>query len=746
MEKITLNISGMHCASCASNIEIALKRLPGIFSSQVNFATEKAYIEFDPQKLKVKDLILIIDKAGYNAMAPDISLDREKELRDREVRNLKKKFIISIILSSVLMYVAMGPCMGVGIHKVIMDNMALIQLLLATGVLICGYQFFTGGFLTIARIHRASMDTLVALGVGSAYLYSLFVSINIWLGNKSFSMANLYYEVAAFLLTFIMLGKYLEAITKRKTSQSIKHLWNLRPKTAIIIRHGQESEISVEELHIGDIVVVKPGSRIPVDGKIIEGYSSVDESMITGESIPIEKTLNDKVIGGSINKYGTFKFKATKVGKDTALAQIIKLVEEAQGSKAPVQELADKIAAIFVPTVLLIAFASFFIWILLGKGFVFALTAFIAVLIIACPCSLGLATPTAVMVGTGKAAENGIIIKNAASLQIATEIKKIIFDKTGTLTKGKPKLTDIVSYTDSKDEILMLAASLENLSGHVLSDAMVDAAKERDVSLKNAQQFEAVSGKGIVGKIEGNEVLVGNRRLMQERAIEIEIAEGDLDRLEKQGKTITLVTKDGLLIGLVAVRDTVKESSKTTIDRLKKMGKDVIMITGDNRRTAEAIAKEIGIEKILAEVLPKDKLDEIKKLQNNGFKVAFVGDGINDAPALSQADLGIAIGSGTDIAIESGDIILIKDDLRDVATAIELSGYAMKKIRQNLFWAFFYNIIGIPIAAGILYPFNGLLLNPMVAGVVMAFSSVSVVSNSLLMNKYKPKMQKFVSL
>ncbi len=740
MEKVTLNIYGMHCASCASNIESALQRLPGVFGAQVNFATEKAYIEFEPQKLKPAELITAVEKSGYKASLPGLSPDREKEIRGREVRSLKRKFILSIILSSILMYIAMGPCMGLSVHKTIMDNMALIQLLLASGVLICGYQFFVRGFLTLIRIHRANMDTLVALGVGSAYLYSLFVSISIWLGNKSFGMSNLYYEVAAFLLTFVLLGKYLEAITKRKTSQSIKRLWNLRPKTAIVVRQGQEIEIPIEELFVGDIVVVKPGQRIPVDGKITEGYSSVDESMITGESIPVEKTLNDKVIGGSINKYGTFKFKATKVGKDTTLAQIIKLVEDAQGSKAPIQELADKVAAIFVPTVLIIAFASFFIWILLGKGFVFGLTTFIAVLIIACPCSLGLATPTAVMVGTGKAAENGIIIKNAASLQIAAEIDKIIFDKTGTLTEGKPKLTDIVSYVGNEEEVLMLAASLEKPSGHILSDAMVGAAKERGISLKPMQQFETISGEGVVGKIEeGITILAGNRRLMQERAVNIKISAGDLDRLEKQGKTITLVAKGNQLVGLVAVRDTVKDFAKTLIDKLKGMGKDVIMITGDNKRTAVAIAKEIGIEKVLSEVLPKDKLDEIKKLQNEGFKVAFVGDGINDAPALSQADLGIAIGSGTDVAIESGDIILIKDDLADVVMAIDLSGYAMRKIRQNLFWAFFYNIIGIPIAAGILYPFNGLLLNPMVAGAAMAFSSVSVVSNSLLMNRYKPQ-------
>lgn len=741
MEKITLNISGMHCASCASNIETALKRLPGVFGARVSFATEKAYIEFEPQKLKIADLIAIVEKSGYQAFLPEPSVDREKEIRDRDVQVLKIKFIVSIILSSILMCISMGPCAGLGMHEIVMDNMALIQLLLASGVLICGYQFFARGIFSLVRIHRANMDTLIALGVGSAFLYSLFVSINIWLGNKAFGMSNLYYEVAAFLLTFILLGKYLEALTKRKTSQSIKRLWNLRPKTAIVVRQGKEIEIPVEELFVGDIVVVKPGQRIPVDGKIIEGYSSVDESMITGESIPVEKTLNDKVIGGSINKYGTFKFRATKVGKDTTLAQIIKLVEDAQGSKAPIQELADKVAAIFVPMVLIIAFSSFFIWVLLGKGFVFALTTFIAVLIIACPCSLGLATPTAVMVGTGKAAENGIIIKNAASLQIAAEIDKIIFDKTGTLTEGRPKLTDIVSYIGNEDEVLMLAASLEKPSGHVLSDAMVEAAKERGISLKLLQRFETISGEGVVGKSEeGQTILAGNRRLMREKGIDIKIAAGDLDRLELQGKTITLVAKDDRLIGLVAVRDTLKKSSKALIDKLKKMGKDVIMITGDNKRTAVAIAKEIGIEKVLSELLPKDKLDEIKKLQSRGFKVAFVGDGINDAPALSQADLGIAIGSGTDVAIESGDIILIKDDLRDVVMAIDLSGYAMRKIRQNLFWAFFYNIIGIPIAAGILYPFNGLLLNPMVAGAAMAFSSVSVVSNSLLMNRYKPKM------
>ncbi len=741
MEKITLNISGMHCASCAVNIENALKKVTGVLRAQVNFAVEKAYIEFEATKLNTQDLIVAIEQAGYKAQPPEASLDKEKSLRDKEVRSLKKKFILSIILSSILMYVSMGPCVGMGVHKTIMENMALIQLLLTSAVLICGYQFFTRGFLTLIKGRRANMDTLVALGVGSAYLYSLFVSINIWLGNKAFNMNNLYYEVAAFLLTFILLGKYLEAITRRRTSQAIKRLWSLRPKKATVIREGQEEEVPVEELTVGDIILVKPGQRIPVDGKVIEGYSSIDESMVTGESVPVEKSINDTVIGGTINKSGSFKFKATKVGRETTLAQIIRLVEEAQGSKAPVQELADRIAAVFVPAVLVIACIAFFAWwVLLGKGFVFGLTVFITVLIIACPCSLGLATPTAVMVGTGIAAENGIIIKNAASLQIAHEIKTIIFDKTGTLTIGKPQLTDVASYTNDEKKILELAGSLEKESEHPLAEAIVSAASSREVTFKQIQRFLAIAGKGVAGYIEGNEVFLGNRRLMQEKGIDIQVAGKDLDRLENDGKTVMLLAENGKLIGLVAARDSLKAFAQEAIDRLKAMAKEVIMISGDNRRTAEAIARELGIDKVLAEVLPKEKLEQIKRLQAKGVKIAFVGDGINDAPALTQADLGIAIGTGTDVAIEAGDVILIKDDLRDVVTAIDLSQYAMKKIKQNLFWAFFYNSVGIPIAAGLLYPFTGFLLNPIIAGIAMGFSSVSVVGNSLLMRRYKRKI------
>lgn len=737
MEKITLNISGMHCASCASNIESALKRLSGVLSAQVNFALEKVHIEFEPDTLMVQDLIAAVGGAGYKAFISEVSFDKEKEQREKEVKSLKRKFSISIALAAILMYVSMGHCVGLNVHRFIMENMALVQFVLASGVLACGYQFFTRGLRTIIKARTANMDTLVALGVGSAYLYSLFVSIAIWRGNPSFGRDNLYYEVAAFLITFILLGKYLEALTKRKTSEAIKRLWNLRPKTAIVIRQEKEEEVSIEDLVVGDIVAVKPGMRISVDGKVIEGYSNVDESVVTGESIPVEKALGDTVISGSINKSGAFKFKVTRVGKETTVSQIIKLVEEAQMSKAPIQELADKIAAVFVPAVLVIALASFFIWILLGKGFIFALTAFITVLIIACPCTLGLATPTAVMVGTGKAAENGIIIKNAASLQIAHEIKTIIFDKTGTLTIGKPKVTDVVSYIQDEDEVLRLAASLEKKSEHPLADAIVNAAQLKEIPLIDIQQFESSPGKGVAGKTNDSQLLLGNRKLMQDKNIDIKDAQKDLDRVEREGKTVIVLAQDNKLIGLVAVRDTLKEFSKAVLDKLKAMGKEVIILTGDNRRTSEAIAKELGIDKVIAEVLPKDKVDEIKKIQNQGLKVAFVGDGINDAPALTQADLGVAIGSGTDVAIESGDIILIKDDLRDVVMALDLSRYAMRKIKQNLFFSFFYNGLGIPIAAGLLYPITGFLLNPMIAGTAMAFSSVSVVANSLLMRGYK---------
>jgi len=718
MTKTTIQVIGMHCASCAANIEKALHKKDGISKAIVNFANEKAFVEYDEEKIDLDQIHQVIVDTGYKTIKEEkaaAAVDLEKEARVKEIKTLKWKFWLSLGLSAPLMYLAMGP----GPH------MALVQFILATGVMIIGYKFFTSGIITVFKTRQANMDTLVSLGVGTAYLYSLF------------SPQNLYYETAAFLITFILLGKYLEALAKGKTSEAIKKLLGLQPKTAMVIRDGQEKEISIAEMLAGDLVLVKPGQKIPVDGEIIEGYSSVNEAMITGESIPIEKTVGSQVIGATINKTGSFTFKATKVGKDTVLAQIIKFVQDAQGSKAPIQKLADKISAYFVPTVLLMGILAFIFWFWTGQSFIFALTIMITVFIIACPCALGLATPTAVMVGTGMGAQNGILIKNAESLQMAHSIDTVVFDKTGTLTKGKPELTNIVSYEESEEVVLGLAASIEKNSEHPLADAVVRGAQKQRLDPKPVQNFQALPGKGVTAKIEKHQILLGNRKLMAENKIEIAKAEADLEKLENEGKTVMLLAAAKKLFGLIAVADTLKANAPEAIISLQKTKKKVVMITGDNTRTAKAIAKQLGITHVLAEVLPQDKAKKVKRLQEKGHKVAMVGDGINDAPALIQADLGIALGSGTDIAIEAGDMVLIKDDPRDVVKAMQLSRYAMKKIKQNLFWAFFYNSLGIPIAAGILYPFTGFLLNPMIAGAAMAFSSVSVVSNSLLMKRYK---------
>lgn len=737
-DKTIINIIGMHCSTCALTIEKTLKKIPGVTSARVNFGNEKAFVEYDPARTNPEKLHQAIAEVGYKAIMPDEdAFDIETKAREKEVKNLKFKFIIAISLSLPLMYFTMAPDFKLAVTPWIIRHMAIIQFLLATPVILAGNQFFSKGLGVVIKTKTADMDTLVALGVGAAYLYSLYVSIAIWSGSSRFSPENLYYEIAGFLIAFILLGKLLESIAKRKTCEAIKKLMGLAPKTAIVLRDGQEKEIPIAEVIIGDIVIVKPGQKIPVDGIVIDGSSSVDESMISGESIPVEKTKGSEVIGATLNKAGYFKFKTTKIGKDTALAQIIKLVEEAQGSKAPIQELADKISAYFVPGVVVVAAASFISWLLAGESFVFALTIFIAVLIIACPCAMGLATPTAVMVGTGLGAQNGILIKNASSLQIAHQINAIVFDKTGTLTRGKPELTDVVAYERNESEVLMLAASVEKSSEHPLAEAIINAAQVKKIELKPSQDFKSITGKGLQARCGDEWITLGNRRLMQDRTLDILKAEPDLKRLEDEGKTVVLVASDNKLIGLVAVADTLKSYSQEAVGALKKLGKQVFMITGDNRNTAWAIAKKLGIDRVLAEVLPQDKANEINKLQDEGLKVAMVGDGINDAPALVRADIGIAIGTGTDVAIESADIILIKDDLRDVVMAMDLSRYAVKKIRQNLFWAFVYNLTGIPIAAGVLYPFTGFLLNPMIAGAAMAFSSVSVVSNSLLMRRYK---------
>jgi len=734
---LKLKVIGMDNPHCLGTVDGALRSLHGIVKKDL-FVNQKATIHYDSSVLSSDRIKETIKAAGYTPIEEEeVTVDAEKEARQKEVRSLKIRFTISIILASPLMYFAMATGLKLPLAPFMIQHMALIQFLLATPIMLAGYQFFTRGILALIKTKTANMDTLVALGVGAAYLYSLYVSAAMWLGSTAFTMRNLYYEIAGFLIAFILLGKLLEAIAKGKTSEAIRKLMGLQAMNAFVLRNGQEQEIPVEEMTVGDIVIVKPGQKIPVDGILTEGYSSVDESMITGESIPVEKSEGSEVIGATINKTGSFKFKATKVGKDTALAQIVKLVEEAQGSKAPIQQFADKVSAYFVPAVVIIGTVAFVVWLLAGANFLFALTIFIAVLIIACPCALGLATPTAVMVGTGIGAENGILIKSAESLQNAHQINAIVFDKTGTLTKGQPELTDVIAYGVPEEEVLSLAASVEKNSEHPLGEAIVKAAQQKNVRLRDVRDFASMTGRGVAAKIDGDEILLGNRGLMEDRNIDISGATQDLERLQGEGKTVMLFATNHRLLGMVAVADTLKEFSKEAVAKLKEMGKQVIMITGDNKRTGEAIARQVGIDRVLAEVLPQNKAQEIKKLQEEGLKVAMVGDGINDAPALTQADIGLAIGTGTDVAIESGDVVLIKDDLRDVVMAMDLSRYAMKKIKQNLFWAFFYNSAGIPIAAGVLYPFTGFLLNPMIAGAAMAFSSVSVVSNSLLMRRYR---------
>lgn len=747
--RIIINISGMHCASCVLAIENALRSCKGVVDARVNFASEKATVEYDPTLTDVTAIEKVIEATGYHVIKPeadrvgmDNPLDVEKAARQKEIHGLRNRFVGALLLSLPLFYF-MLMVFGFPMPELFMQNAPLIELIITTPIMFLGSIFFTRGVLSLIKTRTANMDTLVAIGVGAAYLYSLYVTVAIWLGNTRFGVGDLYYEVAGILITFILFGKYLEAVAKGRTSEAIKKLIGLQPKTAKIERAGKEIEIKIDEVEVGDVVVVRPGEKIPVDGTVVEGASSVDESMVSGESIPVEKKAGDKVVGATINKTGAFKFKAEKVGRDTFLAQVIRLVEEAQGSKAPIEELADRISAYFVPAVVLIGLVAFGTWLLVGQGFAFALTAFITVLIIACPCALGLATPTAVMVGTGLGAEHGILIKSAKSLQLASKLKTIVFDKTGTLTKGKPEVTEIIpnpkAQTPHTDrEVLLYAGVAEKHSEHPLAEAILKKAKEEQIDLPDPVDFNSISGKGVEAKLGGEPLLLGNRKLMSEKKIDFAELEDKIEELEAQGKTVVLIAKSEKMIGLVAVADTLKQYSKEAVSALQRMGKEVIMITGDNRLTGEAIARQVGIDRILAEVLPPDKANKIRELQAGQNKVAMVGDGINDAPALAQADIGIALGSGTDVAIETGEIVLVKDDLRDVVTAIELSNYAMHKIRQNLFWAFIYNALGIPIAAGILYPFTGFLLNPVIAGAAMAFSSVSVVTNSLLMKRFKP--------
>ena len=739
--QLELKVVGMDNPHCLGTVDGALNHLNGIKSKEL-FVNEKAKISFDPAVISRSEILQAIRDAGYTPVEETAeALDREKEARDHEIKTLQIKFLFSALLGIPLLTLTMGPLIGIPVPHIPEKWEALVQFIMATPILAVNYDFYTRGFISVIKTRMATMDTLVALGTGAAWLYSTVVAGAIWAGKSGFSTENLYFEVAGLLIVFILLGKWLEAIAKGKTSEAIKSLMGLQAKTALVVRDGKEIEVPIEEVRVGDEVLVKPGQKIPVDGVIINGYSAVDESMLTGESMPVDKTVGDEVVGASINRTGSFSFKATRVGKDTALAQIINLVEEAQGSKAPIQALADVISAYFVPAVVVIALLAFGIWMLAGQSFAFALTVFIAVLIIACPCALGLATPTAVMVGTGLGAKNGILIKSAESLQMAHKIDTVVFDKTGTLTKGEPELTDVLTFGDwERDPLLVLAASLEKNSEHPLGEAIVDGAAAAGLELTKPETFHSITGKGVEGIIDGRNVAIGNRAYFAEKGGELAGFQEEMEQLEEKGKTVMIVGVDDRIAGLLAVADTLKEHSKEAVRALQKMKKEVIMITGDNQRTGEAIAAQVGIEHVLAEVLPQDKSAEVKKLQDTGLKVAMVGDGVNDAPALTQADIGIAIGSGTDVAMESADIVLIKDDIRDVVMAMDLSSFAMRKIKQNLFWAFIYNSLGLPVAAGVLYPFTGFLLSPIIAGAAMAFSSLSVVSNSLLMKRYRRKV------
>ena len=742
MAEKNYTVTGMSCASCANAVEKALNKNNDINAS-VNFATEKLNIEYDEKKYNFDKIREIVESAGYG-LVEDMIEDKKMELYQEKIKSLKNRLILAIIFVVPLLYISMGHMLGAVLPeflnpKVNPLNFALAQFVLTLPIIYAGRDFFLHGFKNLVR-KSPTMDSLIAIGATAAVLYGIYATFRIVTVDPEAHM-DLYYETAGTIITLILFGKLLEAKTKGQTSSAIKKLIRLQPKKAKIIENGAEKEVLIENLKVGDIVIVKPGEKIAVDGRIVEGATSIDESMLTGESLPVSKKVGDKVVGGSINKNGSIRFEATEIGKNTVLSQIIKLVEEAQGSKAPISRMADIVSAYFVPIVIGIAIITGIAWFLSGSGLVTALSFFIAVLVIACPCALGLATPTSIMVGTGKGAENGILIKSGEALERAHKIKTVVFDKTGTITKGKPVLTDLIAYGKyNENELLKIAASVENDSEHPLAEAIVNKAKEKNIEIKPYEKFRAMPGYGIRAIFEGKEVQIGNRKLMENRKINVEISQKDYDILSNEGKMPMYISIDNELAGLVAVADVIKETSKEAIEKLKKMGIKTIMLTGDNEKTAKFIAKQVGIDDVISEVLPYQKSQKVKELQEKDEFVAMVGDGINDSPALAQANVGIAIGNGTDVAIESADIVLIRNDLRDVAGAISLSKATITNIKENLFWALFYNVLGIPFAAGIFYAFfNGPKLDPMIAAFAMSFSSVSVLGNALRLKFFKVK-------
>lgn len=749
MKKDKLEITGMTCSACASNVEKSVKNLDGVVRANVNLLNNSLMLDYDENIIDKSEIISAIKSSGYGVIQQAVKEQRNANI-DSDLLQMKKRAILSIILLLPLMYISMGHMLGLYIPIIFKGykgalTFSFTQFLIALPIIMINKKYYINGFKNLIKRHP-NMDSLIAIGSGAALVYGIFAIFRIGQGLADNNVelvnryaSNLYFESAAMILALITLGKYLEMRSKGRTSEAISKLLNLAPKTAVVKRDGQEFELEVDQLVIGDIVVVKPGASIPVDGIIIEGNSSIDESILTGESIPVEKNVGDKVIGGTINKSGYFHFRVEKVGEDTTLSQIIKLVDEAGSTKAPIARLADKISGVFVPTVIIIALVSIIVWLIIGYTFELALSIGIAVLVISCPCALGLATPVAIMVATGKGATNGILIKSAQALQVAYKTDTVVLDKTGTITEGKPRVTNIITYGNlSEKRFLQLALSMEKSSEHPLAEAIIEKAEEANILPLPVTNFEAIPGKGIICYIEEQMYIAGNLALLADKKISTDAHMSIYNNLAKEGKTPLIFANSQNVIGIIAVMDTIKPTSKEAVDLLKEMGLEIIMLTGDNLRTARAIKEDLQIDEVIAEVLPQDKEQQIVMLQKQGKTVLMVGDGINDAPALTRADVGIAIGAGTDIAMEAADIVLIKSDLIDVVTTIKLSKKTFMNIKGNLFWAFFYNILGIPLAAGIFYPFTGWTLNPMFAAAAMSMSSIFVVSNALRLKAFKP--------